>query len=442
MIKSNKNAYQIASNLYLCLLLLYPLWFDSAGLTAISSAKRYAFYTINAIYILSFFTILLIEVLRGKRTLSDFAHFSKRISLTQIFVLLYLLFTLISALLSPYRNSVLLGASRSEGLLTIACYCIGFFLIAQFSCPKKWMLWLFSAVMIIFCIVGILQRLNFNPFSLYPAIETPHDYSLSFFSTIGNVDYVASFLCIAIPFLWVTVLRADEKKRFLLLIPLIFALSALVLIDVAAGFVGIFAGALFSVPVVIPASKKSRRILFFCIIAFVVLLLIIVRVVDFSNRTLHEFHEMLNGHLGNKFGSSRILIWKRVAVRIPERLWFGHGPDTMSLTGIPNINILNSKKVVVLSRRIDVAHNEYLNILFHQGLFALICYLAALVSALLKWIRKSPANPVIAAFGAAVFVYCIQAFFGISQLITAPFFWCALALLENACRHKNRPPCI
>lgn len=439
MTKRKKSPYAVASNIYLCLLMLYLLWFDAAGLTAISAAKQTAFYTINILYFASVFIILFTEIMRGKRTLSDFACFCKRISLTQGLILLYLLFTLISALLSPYPKSVLLGASRSEGLLTISFYCIGFFLISCFARPKKWMLWLLSSVVAVFCTIGILQRLNLNPFSLYPAARTAYDYSHSFLSTVGNIDYVAAFLCIVIPIFWVTILRSKGKQRFLLLIPLLFSLSILAIINVAAGFVGILCGTLFSLPIVIPAEKKTRGIMGGCILLFLLLAVFVLFFFDFSNHILHEFHEILNGNIEEEFGSGRILIWKRVLQKIPDRFWFGHGPDTMSLAGIPNIDTVNAKGIVIRTKRIDTAHNEYLNILFHQGIFALLSYLAALFTALRKWARHARSNPTAAVFGAAVLAYAIQAFFGISQLITAPFFWCALALLENSIRYKNSP---
>lgn len=441
MRKQKMNAYSFAANTFICLLQLYLLWFNSGGLTSISSAKQYAFYSICFLFFASMFLILLIEVLKGRRTLSDFRYFLKRISFTQILIGIYLLITLISSFLSPYRQYVLFGASRYEGLLTISCYCVSFFLISQFAQPRKWMLWLLSAVMIIFSTIGILQRLNFNPLFLYPLSDSPYNYSFTFISTIGNIDYVAALLCIAIPILWVSMLRASSKYRFSLLIPTIISLFLLILIDVAAGFVGILFGTLLSLPVVIPSKRRTRRIICCTVISVILIAMILFHFLDFSNNTLHEFHEVLNGRIRNRYGSGRIRIWKRVFEKLPERVWFGYGPDTMSVAGLRKITFVNKNNVVVRVQNVDVAHNEYLNILFHQGIFALLAYLAAIFSALKKWIRSARQNSAAAIFGAAILAYCIQAFFGISQLITAPFFWCAFALFENSLNNKNRPSC-
>lgn len=438
MTKEKRSAYGIATDIYLCLLLLFLLWFDSAGLTAIGNAKRNAYYLITALYFLSVFLVLFIQGFRGQRTLRDVFSVLRHTSATQRFVGLYFLFTLISALLSPYRSSVLLGASRYEGLLTLSFYCFSFFLISLLAKPHKFLLWLLSAVLILFCIIGMLQISGKNPFSLYPSDRPAEYYSQSFLGTVGNIDYVAAFLCIVIPFLWVTVLRSTGRKRLFLSIPLLFALILLILIRVAAGFVGILLGGIFSLPVVISGEKKTKlrlaALLFSLLLAFIIVLYLF----DFSDTTLHEFHSVLHGTIGENFGTGRIRIWQRVFEKVPKRIWFGYGPGTMSLTGIPNVDVYVNN-VLVQTKRIDVAHNEYLNILFHQGIFALLSYLGILFTALYRWLKNADKNALIAAFGAAVLAYAIQAFFSISILITAPYFWCVLALLENSIRHKNRP---
>lgn len=434
-----KNPYSYVTSVYLCLLILYLLWFDDFGLTKITAAKRNAFYVLCAVYFASVLLIFLYRLLSKKSRFSDLAAFFRQTSWTQRLIGLYLLFTVISSLLSPYRSSVLLGAGRMEGLLTILCYGIGFLLISSFAQTKRWMLWLFASVTVIFCLLGFLQRMNFNPLFLYPSYDTPAVYSQTFLSTVGNVDHVAAFLCIAIPVFWVSMLRAEGNRRLLLLIPLICSLVLLILIHVAAGIVGIVLGTALSLPVVIPAGKKTKRILASVLLLLLLLCILALFFFDFSNKTLHQFHMVLHGQLKNSYGSGRIRIWKRVLKFIPGRLWFGYGPDTMALTPIAQLDFKNAEQVVVKSEIIDAAHNEYLNILFHQGIFALLSYLGALGTALLRWVRHAKCNPTAAVLGAAVLTYCIQAFFGISQLICAPFFWCALALLDNSFRQKNRP---
>ena len=83
---------------------------------------------------------------------------------------------------------------------------------------------------------------------------------------------------------------------------------------------------------------------------------------------------------------------------------------------------------------IDVAHNEYLNILYHHGIFALLSYLLALGISFVRWIRSGWRDAAAAACGGAVVCYGIQAFFGFSMCQTAALFWLALAVLNRQTR--------
>ena len=90
-----------------------------------------------------------------------------------------------------------------------------------------------------------------------------------------------------------------------------------------------------------------------------------------------------------------------------------------------------------LTAHIDAAHNEYLNVMYHQGIFALLSYLAALLCALIGYLRSAPKNAAAAILGAGVLCYAIQAFFNISMYLTAPYFWLCLGMLDAENRKTN-----
>ena len=80
---------------------------------------------------------------------------------------------------------------------------------------------------------------------------------------------------------------------------------------------------------------------------------------------------------------------------------------------------------------IDAAHNEYLNILANQGVFALLFWLGTLICSAVRFVCRGGQEMHVLICGSAVLGYCVQAFFGISMCISAPFFVLAWALLEN-----------
>ena len=155
-----------------------------------------------------------------------------------------------------------------------------------------------------------------------------------------------------------------------------------------------------------------------------------VYLLNFKGGFLYELHELLRGRGDDSFGSGRLYIWRNVLELSVQRLWFGYGPDTMLLAEIEPFTRVD-EVLGVLKARIDTAHNEYLNVLFHQGLLALLAYVGALASALVNWLRRGRKSWVGAAAGAAVLAYGIQALFGISVCIIAPYFWIALAILDR-----------
>ncbi|MBR4231689.1 MAG: O-antigen ligase family protein, partial [Oscillospiraceae bacterium] len=125
-----------------------------------------------------------------------------------------------------------------------------------------------------------------------------------------------------------------------------------------------------------------------------------------------------------------IYIWRNCLKLFPERPLFGGGPDTLGAREIPPF-IRWDPDQGMLKRGIDAAHNEYLNILVNQGLLALLAYLSALAACAVVWYRTAE-DPAAAVAGGAVLFYCIQAFFGISMCLSAPYMWLALGILLRA----------
>ena len=137
----------------------------------------------------------------------------------------------------------------------------------------------------------------------------------------------------------------------------------------------------------------------------------------------------MHGNIDDSFGSGRIYIWRKSLELVEGHLLFGGGPETMGLRTDAYFERYDEDLGVLIQSFVDTAHNEYLNILVNQGLLALLFFVGALLISAVLWMRHGPDNIGAAVCGGAVLCYCIQAFFGISSLITAPFFWMTLAML-------------
>jgi len=153
------------------------------------------------------------------------------------------------------------------------------------------------------------------------------------------------------------------------------------------------------------------------------------------NGMIYEASQILRGRWDDSFGSSRVYIWRSVLEAIElQNLLFGTGPDTLGYWQIESFTRYSEEFGVMWVTNIDAAHNEYIHILATLGLFAFISYIGALIFMIIKWFRF-PDNKLSAVSGAGVLFYSIQAFFGISMPIVAPFFWVCVAILVNS--HDN-----
>lgn len=346
-------------------------------------------------------------------------------------LLLFWLWSLISALCSPWAGEALLFGSRDEGMLTLSLYCLSFFLLAHYAQPEKRLLYVFAAAMSLNCLLCFWQLLDGNPLGLYPAglrwSGRYLDYNGAFLGLTGNAGLSGAVLCFAFPAFWVSALRL---KKPLLLLPAALCLAVLLLSEVRGAQLGALAGSLLALPVVLPLGGRGKRRLLLALLLAALCLLGLLYLRDFGG-TPGEVHALLHGRAEDGFGSGRIFIWRNALALLPERLLLGGGPDTFGhrMTE-PFTRVLPDGSTLV--RSIDCAHNEYLNLLINQGLVGLLCYLSALAVSLLRWCRSRSAAAAIT--GSCLLCYCIQAFFGISMPANGGFFWALWGLLEASLR--------
>lgn len=443
MKKINKaeELFERLCDIYIVLMLtVFLFYFDSSGYSGITEAKLPVFRAISGGFAVLIIILIPSCRLTGMLKKQELKSILNSTTPFQKLITVFLLFTVISSLLSQYGAETWKGISRYEGTSTILIYGLGCVFLSYFGKPKKWMLWLLGGSTLLFCIVCILQLIGLNPFGLYPGelnfYDAGKEYTGAYIGTIGNTDLAAAFLCLAVSALWVAVLRLKDRKKYLLLLPLAAALFVLAKMSVLAGIVGVTGAIVLSLPLVLPVSEKKAKTLALIILVLIILSFALLYFADINISMLHEAHEILHGRVDESFGSGRIYIWKNVLQRVPDNIFFGAGPDTMIRSGIEGFSRYDAEKGIQIVSEIDTAHNEYLNILYSQGIFALVAYLAALITLAAAWIKEGRDTIATSILATAVLSYCIQAFFGISMFITAPFYWMSLGLLDSSLKRN------
>lgn len=417
---------------------VYILYPGLRGYAGIRHAKYALFCFLFGGY-LAFMLLLGAEsLLLGRFRFPSPKRLWSALSVVQKLVLGYWGMTVISTICSPNRSDAWLGMTRDEGLLTISIYCACFLCVSAFARPKPWLIAVFGGTMTVFCVICLWQLCGGNPLGLYPA-ETNYygagvDYSGEYLGTIGNADLTAALLCMAIAVFWGVLWKGRNSQRFWLLIPAVLCLVTVLLSKVQAGLLAVFLGVLLTIPIVCTNDKVRQKHM--TLLSATILLLVPLCIYNSgaASGTIYELKQILHGDWQDAFGSGRIGIWRNVLALMPNHLWFGAGPDTMRAASIVwGYQKVNGTQVGIL---IDVAHNEYLNILYHQGIFALLFYLSAIAVLLLQWIKRGTRSVTAAACGSAILFYTIQALFGFSMCATASIYWLTLALLNNAL-HKE-----
>lgn len=408
---------------FLCLAFsLYLLFPGFHGYSTIQEEKAAAFYGLFGLYVLAMVPYVLHRGIQKPDAV-------------QVCGLLYLLFTGVSCLLSPYGTATVLGMSRHEGLVTVTLYVMIFFLVGQFapSDSRRWMA-VFAAAMTVFCVLCLAQMLGFDPLNLYPEgldyFDANNTYSGIFLGTVGNAGLVGVILCLSIP-LFAAKLLAGEN---LYAVPVIACLLVLVLMDVAAPILGLLAGAGLCLPGLLPIKKPAKRWAY-GLLAAAAAAMAVYAMFFARGGVLKEAGALLRGQANMLHGSGRIYIWQQVLARVPENLWFGTGPDTMLAARITGFAFGDGREAV--GTAVDLAHNEYLNILYHQGIFALAAYLAMLGGLLGMFVRRQHKTAELWGLFAALLSQCIQAFFGLSICLTAAFFWLLLGIFYHKLKEEN-----
>lgn len=400
-------------------------------------------------------------------------------------------FSFLSVLFSPHAPYAIIGGFRYGGFLSLFFLLCSSFFVFLFYRPKQYHIYIFVGTILCYCAIGILQLMGKNPLFLYPSYNfysAVPMHKAVFFSTSGNADHGGAVLSMAIGLLSGLLLI---KKQKLCLVPLFFCLLCSFDLQVDALLVALLGGLLLLFPVAFSCgilrgssfyalfaslclacfffsfSENGMAItpaplhfLFFPLLVFGLLFLhkgkadrikkryivflsglfvagfLFLKLYPFSSPLfLKQAHLLLNGVWEDSFGSGRLYIWRQSIPFLLSRPLLGVGPDCMGFLPYAPFTTYDAALGKTFTASITAAHNQYLHIALCQGFLGLFSYLLLLCSTLKKSMGAfSCPHAQIAAFG--VLFYCIQAFFGIDFISTAPIFWLLIGISMQSFNEK------
>lgn len=435
--KEKTGILPILTSAYLLVIsTFFLLWTGTEGYGAISEAKFKAFAAISGAYIIIFLLVCAELLLIGEAKPKKFRELLAFFTWADLIALVYLFFVWLSALVSPHFPATVIGAGRYDGALTASLFVIVFILVSHTGRTDKLLIGAFASAVTLQNFIALLQLAGKNPLGLYPDGMTYYDagtlYANAQLGTIGNTDILAAFFCVAIPVFFFLIVKGKGLPRFLLLIPLLSSLAVLAFMHVLLGYAGVLLGTAAVLPFALPKRLRKFAVLF--LFALLAAAAVLVFFFDAGSGVLHEVHEILHGRISESFGSGRIRIWREVISRTPSHILLGHGPDTLIFSDIAPFTRTDAETGIVIEAVIDAAHNEYLNILYGSGIFALAAYIGLIISALVSFLGRKEKSPADLAAAGGALSYAVCAIFGISACASTPFFFICLAYLAQSAK--------
>ncbi len=353
-----------------------------------------------------------------------------------LLVLFIISLTVATLLALDVRVAMLGNPRRVEGLATLLTYVILFMMARNMVPLKQKHVNVLLALSLIIVLYGVLQTFGIDPF--------PRDFIRTnwtrAFSTIGNPNFLGSFIVLLLPFTFDLYMRKQNKFGLLAYAILLYGLLATMTR-------GTWIGAFFAVLIYLgilwyQKQLYGSRFLVFIVVSIMVLLVygfvsgdaFIARLLSLQT----DLSKLIENEAIEEVGSSRMFIWMRGMQLFYKRPWFGYGPENVGLAFIKYFrsDLINKYGMLIVP---DKAHNEYLHYALTGGIFTLLTYLGFIVLIIKKNMQIMFKHPLALPLFIAIVGYLIQAFFNISVVSVAYIFWIFLGWSVNHCFFKDLP---
>lgn len=191
MNKAEKRCEWLTDKYILCLLALFPLFTGFHGYANLTAAKFWLYTGATALWLLG----IAVCLCTGARL------FVKKPGAFFCLACAFLVWNLVSAALSPWREKTFLGAGRYDGLFTQLLYALTALGIARWGRKRVIYIRVFGASVFLCCAVALWQIAGGNPLGLYPNgwrfADAGTLYSGMYLGTVGNTLILGSVLSLA-----------------------------------------------------------------------------------------------------------------------------------------------------------------------------------------------------------------------------------------------------
>lgn len=465
------------------LLSVFPLMVGESGYAEITDEKFVFYKAITLVYLVCAALLWLLCLTDKSLYKARKEKSPQKISIAQAALLLYVLWGVICALVSP-QEDLWIGFRRNEGVLSMLLYAAIFLGLSLWGEYSDYLLPAMSVMAIAEAVLCLAQIWGSGV--LYP--PGYNYYDLQFIGTIGNIDFVSGFIALVVPALVCGFILLETRFRHVMLAGAALLLAVQAGIDVDSGKVGLIVALLLALPFLCSERKLIIRTLYalaallavdgvfryleprsiltgssktplfllaalaFAAVGFLLSkrdgafpldprkmriavaglelaagIGVIVYLFQYSgsNTLLWDAHEFLHGRLDDVAGSGRGMIWKATVQLMNDNPVFGCGPGGFAKSLVPYYDYAQFGKWA------DFAHNDFLHIGACTGYIGLAFYLIFVGSLAVRALKNAARCPLLLIFGAATAGYLAHSFFSFSLSNVSPMFWAMAGLLEK-----------
>lgn len=350
-----------------------------------------------------------------------------KIDRTDICIIVFAIWALLSAILSSRREISLLGTkTRFEGILMIMIYILIYFHSKYSFIKFKKLENVLIVEYIAICFLGIIQ------FYLPDSLNIPLISGMPM-GTFGNTNFMGSFISLVLPVFMFNYVTTGKTK---FIFGSAIAFSAMIMCVARSSWVA-FAACIVGLIIYLIVKKDKFRVKKFTILILTfALCFTFIEISSLDNKwvnnkfdvAVNEIQSIVNDGINSKMGSGRIKIWKMTIEVIAKKPILGCGIDNLYFgmaECVPEMlieSIMKSKAIV------DKAHNEYLQIAATMGIPALIAYIGFVGSIMTQNFKKCFKEDKNMLYVLVIGSYITQAFFNISVIGIAPVFWFVLGM--------------
>ncbi len=406
-------------------------------------------------------------------------------------------FVFLAALFSSY-NDVWIGvSSRYQGFITILLYVAVYFIVSRnFTAAQSFLLFsvlAFSAV----SIIGVLNCFDIDIFGFYDGIS--ENYKTLFLSTIGNINFYSSYMCLLMPLVVCGFCLGEGKiSRTVYTVALVIGSLGMMATSSESFVVG-FASSLMIMPLFFYSRLHRYKRYLISIIVIVLSSQAYMLVYKLYGKANLEISKLLSVFV-NPFVAVAVIVVCLVAYLIAAKAPKGVGiikkiypvllisfvvgicacfvlantvgidrfnglfkitsewgtyrgkiwrfcvreyldfglKDKLFGIGPESLSNITAGAKLFERKSLDQAHNEYLQYLMTTGIFGLGAYLSVIGTTVYTVIKKLRESTFAVALLAGLVSYWMQAAVNIAQPFTTPIVYIYIACIAGMARNADR----